>query len=65
MAEVPRISAEEAHAAVASGRALLVCGYEDPERYRLLRLEGGISIQEFRGMLPSLSKEQEIIFYCA
>ncbi len=65
MAEVPRITPQDAHAAVAAGRALLVCGYEDPERFKLMRLEGGISLQDFRALLPTLPKDREIIFYCA
>lgn len=65
MVEVPRISAQEARARVASGQGLLVCAYEEPEKFASLHLEGAISIQEFRRLRPSLAKEREIIFYCA
>lgn len=65
MVDVPRITAEDARARVASGQALLVCGYEEPEKFQAMRLEGAISIQEFRALRPTLPKEQEIIFYCA
>lgn len=65
MVEVPRITAEEAHARVASGRALFVCGYEEPEKFAAMHLEGAISIQEFRKLRPTLPKDQEVIFYCA
>jgi hypothetical protein len=30
-----------------------------------MRLDGAISIQEFRERLPSLGMEKEIVFYCA
>jgi len=65
MAEVARITPEEAHARVNAGQALLVCAYEDPTRFATLRLEGAISIQEFRTRRATLPRNQEIIFYCA
>jgi hypothetical protein len=65
MVEVPRITPEEARAKVQSGQALLVCGYEEPEKFAAMHIEGAISIQEFRKLRPTLSKDQEIIFYCA
>jgi hypothetical protein len=63
MAEPTRISAEEARNKVTSGKALLVCAYEDEEKFRKLHLQDAISLQEFKTRLPALSKEQEIIFY--
>ena len=63
MAEPVRISAKEAIKKVLSGEAILVCAYEDDEKFRNTNLEGAISLQEFRNRVPSLSKEQEIIFY--
>ena len=65
MAMVARITPQEAHARVSAGRALLVCAYEDPARFAELRLEGAISIPEFRARRDSLPRDQEIIFYCA
>ena len=65
MPEVERISPAMARSKVLKGGARLVCGYDDPDRFRALRLEGAISMQEFREILPSLGKEKEIIFYCA
>ena len=65
MAEVARITPQEAHARVSAGRALLVCAYEDPARFVELRLEGAISIHEFRARRDSLPRDQEIIFYCS
>ena len=63
MAEPARISAEEARTKIISGQALLVCAYEDEEKFKRNNLEGAISLQEFKKRLSSLSKEQEIVFY--
>jgi hypothetical protein len=65
MAEVERISAEDARRKVQSGEALLVCAYEDESKCAGIRLEGALSLREFRSMLPSLPKDRETIFYCA
>ncbi len=63
MTEALRISAEEARKKVTSGEALLVCAYEDVEKFKRVHLEGAISLQDFKTRLPGLSREQEIIFY--
>jgi rhodanese-related sulfurtransferase len=60
-----KISPQEARQEVQSGKALLVCAYEDEERYKKVRLEGAISLKEFRNKEQDLSKDQQIIFYCA
>ena len=65
MAEIARITPQEAHARVSAGQALLVCAYDDPARFADIRLEGAISIQEFRARRGALPRHQEIIFYCA
>lgn len=65
MVEVARVTAREGHDRVSAGRALLVCAYEDPARFAAHRLEGAISIQEFRARRGTLPRDQEIIFYCA
>ena len=64
MADVARITPQDAHARVSAGQALLVCAYEDPARFAELRLEGAISIQEFRARRRTLPRDREIIFYC-
>lgn len=63
MTEAIRISAEGARKKVISGEALLVCAYEDAEKFRQSHLQDAISLQEFKARLPALSKEQTIIFY--
>jgi hypothetical protein len=65
MSKVVRITPEEAYQKLRAGDAVLVCAYDSQERFRSLQLEGAISLPEFREKLPSLSKDQEIVFYCA
>jgi hypothetical protein len=63
MTEPIRIPAEEARKKVTSGEAILVCAYDDEEKFRKMHLQDAISLQEFKNRLPALNKEQEIIFY--
>ena len=65
MTAVARITPQEAHSRVTEEKALLVCAYEDPARFAGNRLDGAISIQEFRARRDSLPRDQEIIFYCS
>ena len=60
-----RITPQEAYEKVKAGQALLVCGYEEDEKFRALRLEGAVPYSEFQKMLPAIPKDREIIFYCA
>lgn len=63
MTEPIRIAPEEARKKVVSNKAILVCAYEEDEKFRRMHLEGGISLNEFKTRVSTLSKEQEIIFY--
>ncbi len=65
MAEAKRIAVNAAYQKVKSGKALLVCGYDDDAKFKAMRLEGALSLKEFEARLPKLAKDQEIIFYCA
>ncbi len=56
MTEPIRISAEEARKKVTSGEALLVCAYEDEEKFKKTHLRDAISLREFRTRLPALSR---------
>jgi hypothetical protein len=60
-----RIAVEEARRQVTGGEALLVCAYEDTSKCDRIKLEGAISLHDFRKLEDSLPKEREIIFYCA
>ena len=63
MAEPQRISPAEASEKSKSGKAFLVCAYDDEEKCKKIRLEGSMSLTDFRS--KSAPKDQEIIFYCA
>jgi len=63
MSEPERITAEEVYGKLKSGRALLVCAYEDEMKFNAMQLKGAISLSEFRSKLSSLPKDQEIVFY--
>jgi hypothetical protein len=63
MAEPKRITPEEIYQRVKSGAVLLVCAYEDDAKFKRMQLEGAISFNEFKSKLPSLPKDQEIVFY--
>jgi len=65
MTEPIRITPETAWGKVTSGSALLVCAYDDEQKFNNNHLEGAISYAEFQSRLPSLSKNDEITFYCA
>ena len=65
MTQPVRISAEETRKRVKSGSALFVCAYDDDEKFQNNHLEGAISFSEFKSRLPSLARDQEMIFYCA
>jgi hypothetical protein len=65
VADIERISVEEAHRKVNANQALLVCAYEDEAKCRMVNLEGSISLSGFQSRAASLPKTQEIIFFCA
>jgi len=64
-ADVARITPKDARARVKAGKALLVCAYPEEWTFQDMRLEGAISLKTLEKKLPSVSKDQEIIFYCA
>jgi hypothetical protein len=63
MADIQRISVQQAHAKTKANQALLVCAYEDEAKCKMLNLEGSISFTSFKSRAQSLPKSQEIIFY--
>ena len=60
-----RISPEAAREKTRSGAALLVCAYEEDDKFTSMQLEGAIGWRQFQSQLTDLAKDQEIIFYCA
>ncbi|MFH1597231.1 MAG: ArsR family transcriptional regulator [Pseudomonadota bacterium] len=65
MSEPLRVTPQEVYQKLKLAELLLVCAYDDEEKFRMMRLEGAISLKEFRSRLPEISKNQEIVFYCA
>jgi len=63
MIEPERISPKEVYQKLKSSAVLLVCAYEDEVKFRKMRLQGAISLNEFKSKLPSLTEDQEIVFY--
>jgi rhodanese-related sulfurtransferase len=60
---VKTISAEKAHGLLRTDpAAVLVCAHEYWQDYRL---EGAISLSDFRRRIASFPKDENIIFYCA
>ena len=65
MTEPERVTPKEIFDKVNTGAALLVCAYDNEEKFKALHLEGAISLTELKSRLHALSENQEIIFYCA
>jgi hypothetical protein len=63
MAAVERVSAEEARAAVTSGRGLLVCAYDNEAKCQANYIAEAISLQKLREIEGTIPKDREIIFY--
>jgi len=63
MSEPERVTAKEVYDKLKSGKVLLVCAYEDEMKFKAMRLEGAISLDEFKSKVSSLAKDQEIVFY--
>jgi len=62
--DIESVSAPEVRERIRRQSALLVCAYEDEEKFRTFPLEGAISLNEFKSKTGELNKDQEIIFYC-
>ncbi len=65
MKDPKRITPTEAKEKISSGEALLVCAYDDNPKFEKMHLQGAIPHAELKSRLHSLSKDKEIIFYCA
>jgi rhodanese-related sulfurtransferase len=65
MSKHERIHAEAARKNVKTSEALLVCAYEEDEKFKNMQLEGATSYKEFKKKVASLPKDKEIIFYCS
>lgn len=65
MSDIERVSAVKIRNGVQSGEILLVCAYDSDDKFRGNHLEGAISLSDFKGRVPQLTKETELVFYCA
>jgi hypothetical protein len=67
MAEpIERITPQQAHERMARPTgALRVCGYDDKQKFQQNRLDGALSLDEFRAQLGAIPRDREIVFYCA
>lgn len=65
MEEIKRVSPQQIKPKLQAGELLLVCGYDDDNKFRGNNLEGAISLHEFEAKVPQLAKDQQIVFYCA
>jgi hypothetical protein len=63
MPEPKRITPKEVYQKLKTGIVLLVCAYEDELKFKMMQLQGAISLNEFKSKLPMLAKDQEIVFY--
>ena len=59
-----RITPQQAHRDMEQG-ALLVCAYDDAQKFADNHLEDALSLDDLHAREKSLPKETELIFYCA
>jgi hypothetical protein len=59
-----RISPHEAYTKVLTGKARLICAYEDEEKCKDNMLDGAESLADLKANVPS-SRDEALIFYCA
>jgi len=64
MIEIRRLGVQEARERCMSG-AKLVCAYESEDNFEKYHLEGAISLNALKNLVPQVLKDAEMIFYCA
>lgn len=60
-----KIEVTQARRDVLESDALLVCAYDSGEKFEANHLAGAISLEEFIRQEATISKQRELIFYCA
>lgn len=65
MADVIRRTPADVKPFVDEGDTLLVCAYDDSDKFATYRLEGAIALSELRAKEDDLAPEKDIVFYCA
>jgi hypothetical protein len=64
MKTVKRVSPQDVNRGLEEGKTLLVCVYDDEDRFGKMKLSGAMSLKDFRSRLSAIPKNQEIVFYC-
>jgi uncharacterized protein (TIGR02284 family) len=62
---VERVDVQDARKRVQAGNSMLVCAYDDDEKFRKNNLEGAISYATFEARKDEIPRSRELIFYCA
>lgn len=65
IATVERIEPEQALRDMQKNGAILVCAYDNDEKFAKNHLEGALSLAELRARESALARDHELIFYCA
>lgn len=64
--QAQRIGPVDAHDRLqANPEALLVCAYDEPEKFEQNHLQGAIPLDELYARTNSIPRNTEIILYCA
>jgi len=63
MSDIERITPERVREKIQSGDTLLVCAYDDDDKFERMRLDGSIALSEFRSGIPAVPKDREIVFF--
>ena len=63
MSDIERITPERVREKIQSGDALLVCAYDDDDKFERTRLDGSIALSEFRSGISAVPKDREIVFF--
>ena len=62
MSEPERVTAEEVYGKSKSGKAFLVCAYEDETKFKAMRLEGAISLMSSSPSFPRWQRIRRSFF---
>ncbi len=63
--EPERVSANNVRKNVENKSSMLVCAYDDDDKFKSVHLAGAISLNDFKSKADSMGKDQEVFFYCA
>jgi hypothetical protein len=61
---VPRATVDEVRDKLKDDSALLICAYDEDEKFKQNHLEGALSMKEFKAIESTLPRDREIVFYC-